>query len=309
MKLSYNILWFEDNDVSYNGKKEMVKSIVEDDLGFLFPEPKREINAQNIERIDYRDIDLIIVDLNLANDDKGTKIVDFIRNSEQVFTEVVFYSSYGEDAVRDALKNIKIDGAYCADRKDADFEDKVRQVIHTTVKKVQDLNNMRGLIMAETSDIDSTMFDIIKTVLDKDAFGIRNNLVKQIFENVNGKVTGKKTDFDTFHGNQNINRVLKDTVMFDASEKIKAVQFIIDKIEHKITTQYKNEVFKTDYSAITKKRNLLGHVTQKSDEGKIMIGTGEHAFEFNDEFCIEMRRKVKKYGNDLDKLLELINSL
>ena len=121
MKLTYNILWFEDNDVSYNGKKEMVKNIVEDELGFLFPEPRREINARNIENINYRDIDLIIVDLNLANDDKGTKIVEFIRNSEQVFTEVVFYSSYGEDVVREALKNYRIDGAYCADRRDADF--------------------------------------------------------------------------------------------------------------------------------------------------------------------------------------------
>lgn len=305
MKLSYNILWFEDNDVSFNGKKEMVRAIVEDDLGFIFSEPKREIDATNIEKIDYRDIDLIIVDLNLANNDKGTSIVDFIRNSEQVFTEVVFYSSYGEDVVRESLKNFKIDGAYCADRRDEDFEDKVRQVIYTTVKKVQDLNNMRGLIMAETSDIDKTMLEIIYKVLEKNTSGIGEKLVASIFENVNIKVTEKKDKFDKYNGKR-IEKIVTDSVMFDTSEKIKAVQFIIDSIDDMVTIHYKNDAFKTSYSEITKKRNLLGHETQLPVEGKIIVGTGEHAFEFNDEFCVDMRKKVKKHSGHLESILNLI---
>jgi hypothetical protein len=307
MNLDYKILWFEDIQSSFNAKKRLVKRVVED-LGFVFPEPRNEINDDNLDTIDFQIYDLIIADLNLANDDKGSTILNTIRE-KGIYTEVVFYSSEGEDYVRRELSKYQIDGAYCADRDNDDFIDKVSHVIRTTVKKVQDLNNMRGLIMAETSDIDKTMFEIIKAALDKNAFGIRDNLVKQIFENVNGKVSGKKTDFDTFYGNQNINRVLKDTVMFDASEKIKAVQFIIDSVEHKVTAPYKNDGFKTSYTEITKKRNLLGHETQAPVEGKIIVGTGEHAFEFNDEFCITMRKKVKKHGDDLDELFQLVISL
>ncbi|MCA6364962.1 MAG: hypothetical protein IM638_18170 [Bacteroidetes bacterium] len=309
MKLAYNILWFEDNDVSYSGKKEIVKNIIEDELGFLFPEPLREIDSRNIEQINYRDIDLIIVDLNLANNDKGTSIVDFIRNTEQVFTEVVFYSSYGEDAVRDALRSFKIDGAYCADRENADFEDKVRQVIHTTVKKVQDLNNMRGLIMAETSDIDKTMLEIIKIGIDNSSLGIRENLINQIFDSVSSKVSRKKEKFDRYYYNKNINQVIKDTVMFDTSEKINAIQFIIDTVSHNVTQPYKYGVFTSRYSEITKKRNILGHENQTSSEGRVIVGVGDHAFEFNDEFCIDIRRRVKKYGDDLDDLLRFVSSL
>lgn len=307
MNLDYKILWFEDIQSSFNAKKRLVKRVVED-LGFVFPEPRNEINDDNLGTIDFKIYDLIIADLNLANGEKGSTILNTIRE-KGIYTEVVFYSSQGENYVRNELRNFQIDGAYCADRADDDFIDKVSHVIQTTVKKVQDLNNMRGLIMAETSDIDKTMFEIIKAALDKNVFGIRDNLVKQIFENVNGKVSGKKTDFDTFYGNQNINRVLKDTVMFDASEKTKAVQFIIDSIEHEITAPYKNDGFKASYSEITKKRNLLGHETQAPVDGKIIVGTGEHAFEFNDDFCISIRRKVRKHGDDLNGILGLIVEL
>lgn len=305
MKLSYKILWFEDDTVSYNGKKEMVKAIVEDELGFHFPEPRNEINGDNIEDINYDDFDLLIADLNLAGT-KGTALIDRIRHNLGIYTEVIFYSSEGEKAVRNALKEYEIDGAYCADRGE-DFEDKVRKVIKTTVKKVQDLNNMRGLIMAETSDIDKIMFEIITKVLEKNTSGIGEKLKESIFANVNSKVNEKKDKFDK-HNGKNIDRIIFDNLMFDASEKIKAVQFIIDAIEHDVTNPYKADVFKTSYSEITKKRNLLGHETQKPIDGKIMVGIGEHAFEFSDDFCIDMRRKVKKHSDDLDAILQMINS-
>jgi hypothetical protein len=306
MNLDYKILWFEDIQSSFNAKKRLVKRVVED-LGFIFPEPRNEINDDNIDTIDFKIYDLIIADLNLANGEKGSTILNTIRE-KGIYTEVVFYSSQGEDYVRNELRNFQIDGAYCADRADDDFIDKVSHVIQTTVKKVQDLNNMRGLIMAETSDIDKRMFEIITKVLEKNTAGIGEKLIASIFENVNSKVNEKKDKFDKYNGKR-IEKIVTDNVMFDTSEKIKAVQFIIDSVEHKVTAPYKKDVFKISYSEITKKRNLLGHESQETNEGKVIIGTGEHAFEFNDDFCINIRRKVKKHADDLGQLFDLIISL
>src|ERR1043166_1646325 len=126
MKLEYNILWFEDIKSSFDAKKNIVKAIVED-FGFIFPEPRNEINGDNIEAIDYEDFDLIIADLNLAGT-KGPALIDKIRNNAGIYTEVVFYSSDGEKAVRTALQEYEIDGAYCAGRENDDFEDKVKRV-------------------------------------------------------------------------------------------------------------------------------------------------------------------------------------
>jgi len=186
MRIDYNILWFEDIKESFNTKKTFVKDIVEE-LGFNLPEPRNEINGENIGEINFPEFDLIIVDLNLSKKEKGPELMEKIRQMD-VYTEVVFYSSDGEDAVRAALRDHQIDGAYCAGRANDDFEDKVRKVIKTTVKKVQDINNMRGLIMAETSDIDNTMLSIIQNVIEKDSFGVKDNLINFIFQNVESKV-------------------------------------------------------------------------------------------------------------------------
>lgn len=306
MNIDYKILWFEDIESSFNAKKRLVKRVVEN-LGFIFPEPRNEVNSDNIDNIDFQIYDLIIADLNLANGDKGSAILNTIRD-KGIYTEVVFYSSEGEDYVRRELSKFQIDGAYCADRANEDFIDKVEKVIYTTVKKVQDLNNMRGLIMAETSDIDKTMFEIIQTVLSRNPNGLGEKLSFIIFENVSSKVGEKKEKFEKYNGKR-IDKILSDNVMFDSSEKTKAVQFIIEAIEHEITTPHKNDSFKTSYSEVTKKRNLLGHETNKPIAGVITVGSGGSAFTFDDDFCVDIRRRVKKHGDDLDKLLDLVSSL
>lgn len=308
MRLSYNILWFEDDTVSYNGKKEIVKFIVEDDLGFFFPEPHREIDGKNIANIDYSNFDLILVDLNLANEEKGTSIIDFIRNSEQVYTEVVFYSSVGEEKVREILKDFRIDGAYCADRKDEDFEDKVRQVIRTTVKKVQDLNNMRGLIMAETSDIDHTMLSIIEHILTVDTLGLKDKLTQYIFDNVQTKVNSKQKAFDGLHKKARIDKLIKEPVMFDSHQKILAIQFIIDSIDHELTRPHQKDQFKNSYGALKKKRDLLAHVVEVYEEGKRILKSGNNELDFTDDFCVKIRVDIKAHGKQLDDILVIVQS-
>jgi CheY-like chemotaxis protein len=307
MTLEYKILWFEDIVTSFNAKKRLIKRVIED-LGFVFVEPRNEIDDANLDTIDFQLYDLIIADLGLANGTKGSTILETIRE-KGVYTEVVFYSSNGEQYVRNELSNFQIDGAYCADRENDDFIDKVGKVIFTTIKKVQDLNNIRGLIMAETSDIDKKMLKIIQLIITKNAFGLRDELTENIFTNVRCKVNGKKNNFDGYDRNRNVNNVMKDSVMFDAFEKLKVIQFIFDSVDHLIAQAYKNDKFKVSYSEITRRRNLLGHETQNLNGGRITIGTGDAAFEFNDDFCIDMRKKVKKHGDDLDEFLNTVEAM
>jgi hypothetical protein len=204
------------------------------------------------------------------------------------------------------LRNFQIDGVYCADRANEDFIDKVEKVIHTTVKKVQDLNNMRGLIMAETSDIDNTMFAIISTVLEQDSFGIKDKLTRAIFENVKCKVNSKKDDFDKYQKNGRIDKVIKDNLMFDTSQKILAVQFIIDAIDHEITKPHQGNKFSDSYTALKQKRDLLAHVIEVYEEGKMKLKSGNRELEFTDEFCIDIRIKVKQHSLSLEEILTVI---
>jgi len=303
MRLDYKILWFEDVESSFNAKKRLVKRVVEK-LGFIFPDPQNEVDARNIDLIDFGVYDLIIADLNLANGAKGSSILESIRD-KGVYTEVVFYSSEGEDYVRGELAKFQIDGAYCADRANEDFIDKVEKVINTTVKKVQDLNNMRGLIMAETSDLDGIMFNIITGVLEKNNAGIGERLESFIYQNVEKKVNEKKVKYEKYAGKR-IDKIIGDNLMFDASQKILAIQFIIDSIDHEFMVPHRNDAFSKDYTELKQKRDLLAHVVEVYEEGKKKLKSGNRELEFTDEFCVQMRVKIKQHGINLNQILALV---
>jgi hypothetical protein len=299
MKIDYNILWFEDVKESFDTKKKFVKEIVED-FGFNFPEPRNEVNGDNIDDIRYENYDLMIVDLNLGRD-RGTILIDRIRKMD-VYTEVVFYSSDGEDAVRNALREYQIDGAYCAGRANEDFEEKVRKVIETTVKKVQDVNNMRGLIMAETSDLDRKMIEIIASFTHRQK-GHSDTLNKYVFEKVAKFHAELNKKFDDIAKENNINSLAKSSLSFDSYKKAQAIQKIIallNKGELKplasFTEQYNQDVIQV--------RNIFAHVTETMEGGKkVLVSeiTGRREV-FTHERCKEIRKLLIKHSKSLDQI-------
>ncbi|MCL5935778.1 MAG: hypothetical protein M1543_04780, partial [Firmicutes bacterium] len=44
----------------------------------------------------------------------------------------------------------------------SNLKDKIMQIILLSVKKVQDINNLRGLVMAEASELDHKMLSILQ---------------------------------------------------------------------------------------------------------------------------------------------------
>jgi len=94
--------------------------------------------------------------------------------------------------------------------------------------------------------------------------------------------------------------------MFDTSQKILVIQYIIDFIDHEITHPHKNKVFANSYTEIKQKRDLLAHVIEVVEDGKKKLKSGNRELEFTDEFCIEIRMRVKEHSNNLDNLLDLI---
>ena len=118
----------------------------------------------NIRGIDFNNPDLVVVDYNLSEEWKWDLIVQHIRDNNY-YTDVLFYSSELPipGTIPDSLRwedpkehNLRIkvsrDAVYCSAR-DKVFE-KTWRVLDTLIKKVQWLNNLRWLVMAETSEID-----------------------------------------------------------------------------------------------------------------------------------------------------------
>lgn len=184
MNLAYNILWFEDNEEWIDSMKEKIEDFFLE-FGFLL-NPDIQNDAQNldvlIEQINNheKDVDIILMDYNLLNSDKGNELVKRIR-SKDIFTEIIFYSE--KTKVKEKFTDECIEGIYFSER-DTLFL-RLQQIIPHTIKKVVDLTNMRGLVMSETSLLDLELNGLILTILeyiDKKDSCKRQILIDKVFQ-------------------------------------------------------------------------------------------------------------------------------
>ena len=152
MQINYKILRIEDEKAFVESEIEFIKEYLEE-LWFILEYE----NPEKYEKKDFSSYDLIVVDYNLAEGRFWQDIIQLIRK-EEFYREILFYSWDGEDALRDLVKHL--DWVYCAS-KDSCGE-KLKGLISNTIRKTQDINNLRGLIMAETSEIDEVIKTIIK---------------------------------------------------------------------------------------------------------------------------------------------------
>lgn len=299
MRIDYRILWFEDNKASYNTKKDFIKDIVED-FSFNFIEPQNEIDGKNLETLDYANYDLIIADMTLSGGVTAMTLMEAIRK-KSIFTEVLFYSSDGEEAVRAELAKHSIDGAYCSGRDNEDFEYKAKEVIRTLIKKTQDLTNMRGLVMAEVSELDHMMEEIIiKYFTDPHGKTIpeRESLFKEIMDGFdedyrnNLKKTDDKCSKKCIHKIRNKSIVeIVSSLFFESYKKARTIDKIIR------TEGIDVENFLDNYQKeIIDIRNLLAHCESKKIDGKEVLVTKKGNEEvFDDNRFIDIRRNIIKY--------------
>ncbi|WP_026476497.1 response regulator [Alkaliphilus transvaalensis] len=293
MKLEYRILWFEDNESWFKTHKQVIENFL-DDRGFVLNAVRYENDDKGIEEILKEcDYDLILMDYNLT-DANGDVIIERIRE-QQLYTEIIFYSQNGAQAIRDIIKERGVDGVYCSGRHIIDFEEKVTKVIETTIKKVQDLNNMRGLVMAEVSELDDVMLQIISNFLLAVSCEEKDKLIQEIFKVMKNSMKDNAKKLERFIGSNDIQNLINSR-LFDSEKKRNVVSKIINIInEQNIMENYKEEVLII--------RNVLAHVKEEIVDGKRVLRSklpGFEEFIFDDQICVKIRKDLKKH-NDLLK--------
>lgn len=166
MEINYKILWFEDD----NTYRRQLKRSIQRHLnrkGFGL-DVQEEIDAQNITKIDYNDFDLILMDYHLPplhSDDpdvKGSEIIKHIRG-RRLYTEIVFYSALDLKELRKIMAEAEVDGVFCVHREQLNGD--LPRIVDVTIKKLEDVNNMRGLVLSETSSLENRFFELIKAYL------------------------------------------------------------------------------------------------------------------------------------------------
>jgi len=333
MTLKYRILWFEDDEEVVNDQigPSIADFLIE--LGFHL-DIIHQLNGQNLnELIKDKNYDLIVLDLNLGENETGEELIDHIRKGN-ILTEVLLYSANITE-----LNNIIVNkgwverASFCIGL--GNLPEKLREVISLTIKKNQDVNNTRGLVIAETIDLEKKIENIMLHYFNAKEEKILTERKKELLETIHSKKIEKHM-FDI----EEIKKVnfadvkkLIDQDILTASNSFDAIQSILKENikglnialnngklpeeQAKIVLAKKEEfeVVKAELNnfrdEILKIRNTLAHVEEMIGEDGIPylenLNPNGSPIRFDNKKYIEIRKNLRKHSNNLDKIFNHLN--
>lgn len=306
MRLAYNILWIENEKDWLEPNIDFAQEIVEEngfELNYLTKSSEAEIEDMLKEEEPLKDFDLILVDFQLDSGDRGNKIIENIRN-HKIFTEVLFYSQDSE-GVRQAIKDHWLDGIYCSSRNSDDFQYKFEKVFKTTIKKVQHISTMRGLVLSETSQLDNIVEEILVDFFTKRGEEERTALKKYIIKDCIINSHKSNTKKIEALSEEIENEELINHRLFDAYKKMRAMGKIIEIIKSSDIVD-KDSFLKEYCEEVIQIRNDLAHANEGEDNGKKVLKTIKGNKEFDEGSCISVRINLKKHFGYLNNIKSAI---
>lgn len=306
MKLQYNILWIENEREWLDPTLEFVREIIDEngfELVHTLKSTEAEIGDLLNDKEPFKKYDLILVDFQLDRGDRGSNIIRNIRD-HNVFTDVVFYSQ-DMDSVREAIREHLLEGVYCSSRNRADFEDKFEKVFLTTIKKIQHISSMRGLVLSETSQLDVLLIDIISRFFNNrnqdDIDALKKYIRKDLIQN---SANDLLKNAEKIPENITYEDLLKHR-QFDSYKKMRTVGRIIEKLNDNALPS--KDLFLREFTEeVIEMRNDLAHVKEEIVEGKSVLQCIKKVRIFDDSECIVMRNNLKKHYKQLNSILEAI---
>lgn len=330
MDLTFRIIWFEDVDEWYNTTSRRVSRYIRD-KNFKV-EITRVEKASDFVLQDHQiqNYDLLIVDYELENiyEQEGVKsiygsdIIRMIRNGSFV-NDVLFYSSHGFDVINGVMKQEGLQGVFVADRDNGEFLEMVKLLIDKSVRRADNLINIRGVVMDTTSDFDNKIRDLISIIwrtLGDEEIKIASNIKKKILKD-NIKTAEKLDEKYQEINAENIDALLNERD-FSASRQARLLSWCIE--SNKILKMKLQEIlekclqldkgtreikfFELYHDDIIKYRNALAHVKNApSVDSKVFIGEIDgQPVQFDQELCYQLRKNLLNYENALDAMYDYI---
>lgn len=296
MTQKYSILWFDDTPAFVEPRLELIKEHVET-LGFEFiHEITPDADLLNEEWLKKLDPDLILIDYGLGKGTKGDKVVEKIKKIEP-YADVVFYSGKFEDYINKISRNL--DGIYFTVR--ADLVEKTRNVINRTVRKQQEPNNMRGVIIAEAVDIEGKMENLILIALGPD--DERKNVIKKIID-PEWQILTFQNKFDL------VNKICKERIkslrIFKNSSKDPTKKAEIETLISEIKA--KKQALVDAQEEVIKIRNIMAHAIYDTETGCMISYVSATPVPIDDAFCKKTRNDLRNHSENLDEITRLIST-
>lgn len=307
MNTSFKILWFEDEILWFNMEKFRVESIL--NTHYLRPQIDRKDGDNfDISQMVGNDYDLILMDFKLAEDVTGDSIVAAIREND-ILTDILFYSSEEENmlsAIRDNMP--PIDGVYLTKRDHTVFTEKVEKIISKIVRRAEDVVNLRGFVLDNTSDFELRMKEILNICWQKFNDNQKELLTETLLHSLEEKKSwvtkqvekAKKSDTIFSYAN-NDDYLLSMADRLDIFQKVLPILYSM----YRLTEDVFPAKFKSYYmDNVGVYRNKLGHIAL----GQKSIFIKGSCVEINQDLHRLLRKNISKMDALLKQIEEYITT-
>jgi hypothetical protein len=158
MRLSFSVLWFDDSEVYFDSLD--IESLKQEVFSWGFSLDIKMVSTPEEFKSysPFKNFDLIVVDRILEDYPDGQEFIAELRNNA-IYTEVIFYTAGNASDLWDAIREKQLEGVFVSSRND--ILPKISKVGNQSIRKVLDLENMRGIVMAEVGELDHLLDEII----------------------------------------------------------------------------------------------------------------------------------------------------
>jgi hypothetical protein len=304
MQLHYNIIWIDDEmqKLKDAGDLEQINEYIRD-IGFtplIIPlEDGRTIN----DYLDKHKFDLIISDYNIDEGHHGDTIIKELR-SRKIFNEVLFYSSQSNlQAIAEKLLGYDRISFHSGRR---GLTEKIEALISLSVSKLLELNATRGLVTAQTSELDVIMEDLVmdlvynKLKLPQDA--IDKIITDYVDDFLKKSPIGFLKKYQQFGFEQSFHRI-------EAGRKWSIFRALLKEVKTPDVSAFLSNNKKYGEEVIDI-RNKFAHAKAIIKDEKIYLagfGPRGEPFEFDESQCISIRKNLIEHRENFNTLTQLLS--
>lgn len=320
MKLSYSILWIEDSEdfIESFDTENLTNQIHQQGFDVVITIRSKPDEIQ--QPVDGTQFDLIVVDYNVAEGDfHGSDIIKQVR-SNNCLTEVIFYSQNSVQELRNLAAQNQLEGVFFSTRQQ--LSRKMFDVFMLTIRKVIDVDNMRGIVMAGVAELDHLVTDVIHSIHETLEEDRRIDLRKRLLEKMRPVVKHLR---DLVHDQEHtsfsevealINAIINldpadfETLIkarsFDSSRRVDMVTSLCK--DHENLRPHKEEII--NIKKLLQWRNALAHQRPKYNGNGFPIFEPREGEEetFDDARTLSLRQEIRAHRNLLDRVLTSIKS-
>ncbi|MCL4101720.1 hypothetical protein [Fibrobacter sp. HC4] len=311
--MQYSILWVDDRKDEFLSV-EMDQEI-EEYVREHFFEPHLDFceNVEDAEKcVSSKKYDVIFSDYNIGENKDGQDFITDIRKSN-VNAEVLFYSALHNPPALglDRISFLRLNSSSAYD----DLKAKMKSMIDLTLEKLNDLTNLRGLVMAEVSELDIMMKQIVYHYCDdsEKEKKLHSYIVEKIEKRSKDVLESVACDKNCTHvwKNKNLKEIVFDPG-FESFTTARTLYQIIREIKSGNSSvldqsclSFTLEEYK---SQIIDNRNMLAHCQAFiGNDGKETLKTAEGEKTFNSADIDEIRRNILRYHTMFEALLTYFN--